>query len=101
MAIAAAAAAGGCGGSAVLTQLVDARRLASDLHVQFTKAADAANRSVMSDTDEASADAGREAGAGHPGCRADVQAPHIAESDDAAMTRTEAQMATRCRDCDA
>jgi hypothetical protein len=46
---------------AVLTQLVEARRVAADLHVQFTKAADAANRAVMADTDEASAMAAREA----------------------------------------
>ena len=38
---------------AVLTQLVEARRLASDLHVEFTRASDAANRAVMADTDEA------------------------------------------------
>ena len=46
---------------ALLTQLVEARRLAPDLRVQFTKAADAANRAVMADTDEASAVAAREA----------------------------------------
>ena len=45
-----------CGGStAVLTQLVEARRLAGELHVEFTKAAEASNRAVMADTDEASA----------------------------------------------
>jgi hypothetical protein len=42
---------------AVLTQQVDARRIAADLHVQFTKAADAANRAVMADADETSATA--------------------------------------------
>ena len=51
----------GCRGEPALVQLVDARRLASDLHVQFTKAADASNRAVMADTDEASAEAAREA----------------------------------------
>jgi hypothetical protein len=50
----------GCG-PAVLTQQIEARRVAADLHVQFTKAADAANRAVMADTDEASATAAREA----------------------------------------
>jgi hypothetical protein len=45
----------------VLTQQVEARRLASDLQVQFTRAADAANRSVMSDTDDAAIAAAREA----------------------------------------
>jgi hypothetical protein len=37
-----------------LQQLVEARRLAADLSVQFTKAVDAANRAVMADTDETS-----------------------------------------------
>ena len=45
----------------ILTQLMDARRLASELHVEFTKAAEAANRAVMTDTDEASAAAAEEA----------------------------------------
>ena len=45
----------------VLTQLIDARRLASELHVQFTQAADAANRAVMADTDDTSASAADEA----------------------------------------
>ena len=40
---------------------MDARRLASELHVEFTRAADAANRAVMADTDEASATAAGEA----------------------------------------
>jgi len=39
---------------AAFQQLVEARQLAADLSVQFTKAADAANRAVMADTDEAS-----------------------------------------------
>lgn len=47
--------------SAVLTQQVEARRLASDLRVQFTKAADAANSAVMADSDATSATAAREA----------------------------------------
>jgi hypothetical protein len=46
---------------AVLTQQVEARRVAAALHVQFTKAADAANRAVMADADETSATAAREA----------------------------------------
>jgi hypothetical protein len=41
--------------------LVEARRLAADLHVQFTKAADAANRAVMADEDDDAAVAVREA----------------------------------------
>ena len=50
-----------CNAQMVLTQQVEARRVASDLQVQFTKAADAANRSVMSDTDDAATAAAREA----------------------------------------
>ncbi|MBP7778799.1 MAG: hypothetical protein KA371_16910 [Acidobacteria bacterium] len=44
-----------------LTQLVEARRLASDLHVQFAHAADASNRAVMADTDAGAAAAADEA----------------------------------------
>jgi hypothetical protein len=46
---------------AVLTRQVEARRIAADLHLQFTKAADAANRAVMADADETSATAAQEA----------------------------------------
>lgn len=38
----------------ILTRLDDARSLAADLRVQFNKGADASNRAVMADTDEAS-----------------------------------------------
>jgi len=51
----------GCRAEAVLTQQVEARRLASDLQVQFAKAADASNRAVMTDADEDSTSAVREA----------------------------------------
>jgi hypothetical protein len=46
----------GCQGSSTnfLTRLDEARRLAADLHVHFEEAADASNRAVMADTDEAS-----------------------------------------------
>jgi hypothetical protein len=44
----------GCDVSSVLERLSEARTLAADLHVQFTKATDAGNRAVMADTDEAS-----------------------------------------------
>jgi len=54
-------AAAGCRSAPVLTQLVEARRLAADLRLQFNKAADASNRAVMADTDEASGAAAREA----------------------------------------
>ena len=45
----------------VLTDQVEARRLGSDMRVQFTMAADAANRAVMADTDETSKAAAEEA----------------------------------------
>jgi hypothetical protein len=72
----AAGAAAGCinGSSAVLTQQVEARRLASDLRVQFSKAADASNRAVMADTDEASSAAAREAGQATQAVERDVEA---------------------------
>jgi hypothetical protein len=46
----------GCRGepNAAFTELAEARRLAADLRVQFSKAADASNRAVMADTDETS-----------------------------------------------
>jgi len=37
--------------NAALGQLSEARRLSADLLIEFTKAADAANRAVMADTD--------------------------------------------------
>jgi hypothetical protein len=37
-----------------LPKLFEARRLSTELHVSFTRAADASNRAVMADTDEAS-----------------------------------------------
>jgi hypothetical protein len=55
--VALAALAFGCqGGGPItfLTRLDEARRMAADLHVQFKEAADASNRAVMADTDEAS-----------------------------------------------
>jgi hypothetical protein len=59
---------------AVLTQLAEARRLAADLHVEFTKAAEAANRAVMADTDEASAAAAGEAQRARQSVERDVEA---------------------------
>jgi hypothetical protein len=44
-----------------LERLVESRRLAANLLIQFTKAADASNRAVMADTDEASVTFAREA----------------------------------------
>ena len=49
------------GANAVLTQQAEAHRVSSDLRVQFTRAADASNRAVMADTDEASSAAAHEA----------------------------------------
>jgi hypothetical protein len=58
----AAAMAAACTASpATLQQLVETRRLASQMHVAFASAADASNRAVMADTDEASATAADEA----------------------------------------
>src|SRR5476649_442650 len=55
-------AAAACDGSkAVLNQQAEAHRLASHLHVQFSRADDASNRAVMADTDEASIAAAHEA----------------------------------------
>ena len=52
----------GCQGSRPsLTQLMDVRRIAADLRVEFSHAADATNQAVMADTDEMSAAAAREA----------------------------------------
>jgi hypothetical protein len=51
----------GCDVNAALEQVSQARHLSADLLVQFTKAADAANRAVMADTDEASLAFAREA----------------------------------------
>jgi hypothetical protein len=55
-ALAAVSLAFGChAGPTVLDRLDNARTLTADLRVQFNKAADASNRAVMADTDEASA----------------------------------------------
>ena len=58
----------------VLTRLVDARRLASDLRVEFGRAADASNRAVMADTDEGSVAAAEEAKAARQVVERDVEA---------------------------
>ena len=57
-----ALAAAGCGQApvAVLTQLMEARQLAAHVRLEFNKAADASNRAVMADTDEASSAAARD-----------------------------------------
>jgi hypothetical protein len=62
IAVIGAGATAGCNRStAVLTELVEARRLASELHVQFTQAVDASNRAVMAENDDVSAGAAGEA----------------------------------------
>src|SRR5262245_7488403 len=53
-------AAGGCGSASTLDRLTEARRLSAQLLIEFTKTADAANRSVMADTDDDSAAFARE-----------------------------------------
>jgi hypothetical protein len=53
--------AGGCGVNRALEEVHEARHLAADLQVQFTKATDASNLAVMADTDEASVAFAREA----------------------------------------
>jgi hypothetical protein len=45
----------------MLTRLLEARRLASELHVAFTKASEASSRAVMASSDEASTAAAAEA----------------------------------------
>jgi hypothetical protein len=63
LAIVAAAGVAACGDGSklVLNQQAEAHRLAAHLHVQFSRAADASNRAVMADTDEASSAAASEA----------------------------------------
>jgi hypothetical protein len=50
----------GCDVNTALERVAEARRLSSDLLVQFTRSADAGNRAVMADTDEASVAFARE-----------------------------------------
>jgi hypothetical protein len=68
-------AASGCNGSkAVLMQQAEAHGLASHLHVQFSRAADASNRAVMADTDDTSTAAAREAEAATQAVEHDIDA---------------------------
>ena len=60
----------GCDVNSALERQSESRRIAADVLVQFTKAAEATNRAVMADTDEASvafAGEAQQAKAGHPG----------------------------------
>ena len=54
-------AAAGCDVNTALEHQAEARRLAASVLIEFTKAADASNRAVMADTDEASVAFAREA----------------------------------------
>jgi hypothetical protein len=64
----------GCDVNGALQNVAEARRLADDLLVEFTKAADAANRAVMADTDESSVSFAREAGQATSAVQRDVEA---------------------------
>jgi hypothetical protein len=72
--------ASGCDVNRALERVAEARRLADDLQVEFTKASDAANRAVMADTDEASETFAREAAAATSAVQhdADALAPVLA-----------------------
>jgi Four helix bundle sensory module for signal transduction len=70
------AAALGCGHedvNATLEKVSRARELTADLTVQFTMASDAANRAVMADTDEASAEFAKESRASTETVQKDVE----------------------------
>jgi hypothetical protein len=72
---------GGCLGvpNAAFTELAEARRLAADLRVQFSQSADASNRAVMADTDEASLAFANEAEQTSQTVQSDIAAlaPHL------------------------
>jgi hypothetical protein len=65
--------AGGCRNAPVLTHLLEARQRAADLRLHFNKAADASNRAVMAETDEATRAAVREADEATLAIREDTQ----------------------------
>ncbi len=58
--------------NAALEHLLEARRLTSDLQVQFAKAADAASRAVMAEADETSTVAAAEAATATQAVQADI-----------------------------
>src|SRR5262245_56557958 len=62
-----------CGPRTLLDQLSEAKRLAAELFIQFTKATDAANRAVMADTDEASMAFAKEAEASKTAVQTSVE----------------------------
>jgi hypothetical protein len=59
--------------AAPLQRLIEARGLAADASVQFTRAADAANRAVMADTDDGSVSFAREAARAAASVQTDVE----------------------------
>jgi hypothetical protein len=80
-----------------LPKLFEARRLASELHVSFTRAAEASNRAVMADTDEASIAAKDEATAARQAADHDLATlqPILTELDYADELRALAAFKTR------
>jgi hypothetical protein len=64
----------GCGVNSALERETEARRLSADLLEQFARAADASNRAVMADTDEASVAFAREAAQATQAVQASVDA---------------------------
>lgn len=80
-----------------LPKLFEARRLASELHVSFTRAADASNRAVMADTDDASIAAKDEATAARQAVDHDLVTlqPILTELDYADELRALAAFRTR------
>jgi len=78
------------GSKLVLSEQADAHRISSHLRVQFTRAADASNRAVMADTDEASTAAAHEAEQATQAVQQDIGAlkpllEHLTYSDEAAL----------------
>jgi hypothetical protein len=80
-----------------LPKLIEARRLASELHVSFTRAAEASNRAVMADTDDASIAAKDEATAARQAVDHDLATlqPILTELDYADELRALAAFKTR------
>jgi hypothetical protein len=60
--------------NSALAQLAEVRRMSADLHVQFTKAVNAADRAVMADTDDASVAFAREAEQAKQAVQKDMEA---------------------------
>ena len=97
LALTAAGTAGCVNPLTALPKLFEARRLASELHVSFTGAAEASNRAVMADTDEASIAAKDEATAARQAVDRDLAAlqPILTELDYADELRALAAFKTR------